>query len=289
MAGLLSALQLSASTGPVPVLGAEPGFASPTTLDRVGRILVPVTINGQGPFRMMVDTGANRSTITREVAQRLGLELEGAATVVLNGVTGSSKVPMVHVQQIRAGDLVLEDQEVPVVETNLAHGTDGILGIAGLREHRLLVDFKRDLVTITRSGFTRPEGYLIRANRVAGGLLGAKVRIGRVRAFAVLDTGGERTLGNRALQEALRADIRDQAEVLGMTDATALGDVASAPDIRMDGTVFRRVAVTFGDFHIFDVWDITDEPALIIGMDVLGAMDQISIDFRLAEIRIRDR
>jgi hypothetical protein len=45
--------------------------------------------------------------------------------------------------------------------------------------------------------------------------------------------------------------------------------------------------VTFGDFHIFDVWELTDTPALIIGMDVLGAMDTFSIDFRLAEIHLR--
>ena len=33
-------------------------FASPTRMDRIGRILVPVSINGRGPFRMLVDTGA---------------------------------------------------------------------------------------------------------------------------------------------------------------------------------------------------------------------------------------
>jgi hypothetical protein len=111
--------------------------------------------------------------------------------------------------------------------------------------------------------------------------------MGHVRALAVIDTGAEKTLGNRALQEALRADARAQATVYGTTDDIMTGDVASAPDITMDGTVFRHILVTFGDFHIFDVWDLTDEPALIIGMDVLGAMDTFSIDFRLAELRLR--
>ena len=285
--GTLATPLIPASTEPVPVAGAEPVFATPTTLDRVGRIVVPVTLNGLGPFRMLVDTGANRTTISTVVAQRLGFDLATAPTVVLNGVTGSAEVPMVAIQRIRAGDLVLDDQQVPVVEPRLIGGADGLLGVAGLRDRRLVVDFRRDLVTISRSRFAQGDELRIRADRVVGGLLGVRVRMGHVRALAVIDTGAEKTLGNRALQEALRADARAQATVYGTTDDIMTGDVASAPDITMDGTVFRHILVTFGDFHIFDVWDLTDEPALIIGMDVLGAMDTFSIDFRLAELRLR--
>ena len=285
--GTLATPLIPASTEPVPVAGAEPVFATPTTLDRVGRIVVPVTLNGLGPFRMLVDTGANRTTISTVVAQRLGFDLAPAPTVVLNGVTGSAEVPMVAIQRIRAGDLVLDDQQVPVVEPRLIGGADGILGVAGLRDRRLVVDFRRDLVTISRSRFAQGDELRIRADRVVGGLLGVRVRMGHVRALAVIDTGAEKTLGNRALQEALRADARAQATVYGTTDDIMTGDVASAPDITMDGTVFRHILVTFGDFHIFDVWDLTDEPALIFGMDVLGAMDTFSIDFRLAELRLR--
>jgi len=288
LAGSLATPFIPASTEPVPVAGAEPVFATPTTLDRIGRILVPVTINGQGPFRMLVDTGANRTTITTEVATRLGLDFANAPTVVMNGVTGSAQVPVVEVERMRAGDLVLDGQQVPVVQPGIVvGGADGILGIAGLRDKRLYVDFKRDIVTISRSHFARRDDLRIRADRVAGGLLGAYVRIGRVRALAVIDTGGEKTLGNRALQEALRADARVQATVYGTTDDTMIGDVAAVPDITMDGTVFRHVVVAFGDFHIFDVWELADEPALIVGMDVLGSMEAVMIDFRLAEIHLR--
>lgn len=287
LAGSLATPFIPASTGPVPVAGAEPAFATPTTLDRIGRILVPVTINGLGPFKMLVDTGANRTTITTDVAKRLGLDYAAAPTVVLNGVTGSASVPAVEVERMRAGDLVLDDLQVPVVLPHLIAGADGILGVAGLRDQRLVVDFKRDFVTISRSRYARTGELRIRADRVAGGLLGARVRIGHVRALAVIDTGGEKTLGNRALQEALRAEARSQTTVYGTTEATMIGDIAAVPDITMDGTVFKHVVVAFGDFHIFDVWDLTDEPALIIGMDVLGSMDTFTIDFRLAEIHLR--
>lgn len=288
--GALAAPIAAASTETSPVVEAEPALATPTTLDRIGRILVPVMINGQGPYRLMVDTGANRTTITTDVARQLGLDYATAPTVVLNGVTGSASVPAVEVARLRAGDLVLDAQQVPVVLPHLISGADGILGVAGLRDKRLIVDFKRDVVKIARSQLTAygpADGLRIRADRVAGGLLAARVRIGRVRALAVIDTGGQKTLGNRALQEALRADARAQATVYGTTEAVSIGDVAAVPDINIDATVFRNVVVTFGDFHIFDVWSLNEEPALIIGMDVLGAMDTVTIDFRLAEIRLR--
>src|SRR5262245_55507449 len=82
---------------PSPPLGApepslakdEPLFASPTQLDRIGRIIAPVTINGQGPFRLVVDTGASHTTISPALAAKLGLLALPDSTVVLNGVTGS--------------------------------------------------------------------------------------------------------------------------------------------------------------------------------------------------------
>jgi len=43
-------------------------------IDHIGRIFVPVTINGQEPFRFIVDTGAGRSTIAPTLVQKLNLE-----------------------------------------------------------------------------------------------------------------------------------------------------------------------------------------------------------------------
>ena len=45
------------------VEGAEPRFVARTTRDRIGRIWAPVTIDGKGPFRLVLDTGANHSAV----------------------------------------------------------------------------------------------------------------------------------------------------------------------------------------------------------------------------------
>ena len=282
-----TATSLAPVKPPADVIDSGPEFATPTTMDRIGRIVAPVMINGRGPFRLMVDTGANRSLITTTVADALGIDYMTAPLVTMNGVTGSAVVPAVAIDRLEAGELVFTGLQVPVVPPHLVGGAEGILGIAGLREQRLIVDFERDRVTISKAKIYNSDLFRIDAHRVAGGLLAAKARVGRVRVVAVVDTGGQITLGNRALQEALRAEARTQTEVLGTTEAVTIGDTARVPNINFGDVSIRRVQVTFGDFHIFDIWDLNDEPALIIGMDVLGALGAFMIDFRLAEIHFR--
>jgi hypothetical protein len=45
--------------------------------------------------------------------------------------------------------------------------------------------------------------------------------------------------------------------------------------------------VTFGDFHVFKVWSLLDEPALVIGMDVLGTLSEFSIDYPRREFQLK--
>src|SRR5215510_12559928 len=67
---------------------AEPLFAAPTRLDRIGRVMTAVMVNGKGPFRFVIDTGASRSTLSPHLAKALGLSTPGR-NVILNGVTGA--------------------------------------------------------------------------------------------------------------------------------------------------------------------------------------------------------
>lgn len=293
LAGFLAVNVTFASQDVEVVSAGLPLFATPTTLDRIGRVVAPVMVNGRGPFRLVVDTGANRSTISSDLAAKLGLDTTTGPMVLLNGVTGSAQVPAVNIERMEAGDLLLENQRMPVVSPHVMGGADGILGIASLRDERILIDFKRDRVQISRSraGLT-PEFLRIKAKRIDSGLLVAKVRIGRVKALAIVDTGAEVTLGNLALKKALRVRQRKSGQdatttVYGATEDTDTGARHAVPRITLGNAVIRDVRVTFGDFHIFEVWDMVDEPVLLLGMDVIGTVDTLVIDFRRSEIHIR--
>lgn len=266
-------------------------FASPTRIDHIGRVVAPVMVNGRGPFRFIVDTGATHSTISPALAARLGLQPSADASIEVNGVTGTARVPGVTIAKLQAGDLSIEDTRFPVVWAPLMAGADGILGAAGLQTQRLLVDFQHNRVIIYRaSRRNTPAGFVrIPARRLGGGLVTVEAIVGGVHVRAVIDTGSERSLGNMALLEALNARRRHGeqtrvARVYGATTEVVSGDAQVAPTIVIDALRIADVTLVYGDFHIFKVWDMQAKPALIIGMDILGTVDALTIDFHHADV-----
>jgi len=268
-------------------------FASPTTRDHIGRVVVPVMINGRGPFRFIVDTGANHSTISPGLARELGLTPSEAPSIVLDGITGSARVSFVTIDRLQAGDLTIEGTALPVVWASVMAGADGILGAAGLTEKSLLVDFQRNRVAISRGvePALRANTMKVHAVRLAGGLMTLETRIGGVPVRAVIDTGAERTLGNLALRDALRARrthgvLAMMTSVYGATKEVESGEIQIVPPIVIDSLRITDVAMVFGEFHIFKVWGMQDQPAMIIGMDVLGTVASLSIDFKNQDVYV---
>ena len=58
-----------------------------------------------------------------------------------------------------------------------------------------------------------------------------------------------------------------------------LGEMGLAPPISIESVRITEVSIVYGDFHVFKVWELTDKPAIILGMDVLGRVASLSIDF----------
>ena len=262
-------------------------FALPTTRDHIGRVVVATTVNGKGPFRFIVDTGATHSTITPDLVRALGLKSAEIPSFLLNGITGTAEVSAVTLSKLQTGDLISDGVLVPVVWGPIMDGADGIFGAAGLTEKSLSVDFEHNRVEI--SGGVQPavraQALRIHALRVAQGLLVLAIRVGAVPVLAVIDTGSERTLGNLALRDALHTRRRHGivAEVTSVYGATAQaepGEIWRAPTISIESMRIDDVEVVYGDFHVFKVWDMQDKPAMIIGMDVLGTVSSLGIDFK---------
>ncbi len=275
----------------------EPGpeFAVPTRRDRAGRVLAPVMVNDQGPFRFIFDTGANRAVLSPHVAELLQLHVSDATPLTVHGVTGTATLPAVSVRSLRAGEVILaENKLMPVLSREVLANADGILGIEGLGMARIDIDFKKDSVSITKSnGRTRaPSGFLtIPASLKLGGLLVVQGRVGRVRVQAIIDTGAERSLGNTALREALtrsrkRGSKDASRTVYGATPELYEGTAFIAPTIYLGEAELRDLEVTFGDLHVFRVWELEDKPAILIGMDLLGIVERIIIDYRRSEIHV---
>ena len=271
----------------------EPRYAAPTLRDRIGRVWAPVVINGRGPYRLVLDTGATHSAIIQQVVNNLGIPVAELASVRVTGVTGSAMVPSVPVQSMQVGELEMDSTSLPVV-ADVFGGAQGVLGTEGLSDKRILIDFGHDRVSIMRSkGPLEKRGFeTLTLRQLRDHLLALDVRVGGIRTKAIIDTGAQVSIGNTALRAALaRHGMRDvtKEEIVGVTLDVARGDMMRAPPIEAGAIRFNGVYITYGDMYIFDRWQLMNEPTLVLGMDVLGTVDVLVIDYRLRELQVRLR
>jgi hypothetical protein len=75
--------------------------------------------------------------------------------------------------------------------------------------------------------------------------------------------------------------------VIGATPQVGQGLSFAAPAIDIGGARLNNLTVTFGDLHVFGIWSLLDQPALLIGMDMLGTLDQFVVDYSLQEFHLR--
>ena len=276
----------------VKVTAPEPRYVAPTLRDRIGRIWAPVTVDGKGPLRLVLDTGASRSALTPAALNKLGIQPDLDRMVLLRGTTGSARVPTVRVGQVEIGDLLAERQTMVVVDDAFG-GADGVLATTALRDRRILADFRRDRIEITRSNGERaPPGFTtLRIKLLDQHVPWVEAMVGGVRVKAVIDTGAQSTIGNLALRDALLAKRREvdarEEGVIGVTGDLQEGRSMAAPAIQLERIMVRRARINFVDLHIFQRWQLRDEPAMLLGMDVIGVLDTVILDYRRRELQVR--
>jgi predicted aspartyl protease len=277
----------------VRITAPEPRYVAPTRRDRIGRIWAPVYINNQGPFRLVLDTGSSHAAVNSAVAAALGIPLTNQNMVLLRGVTGSRVVPTITVDSLIIGDLQFRPARLPIVIDALG-GADGVLGTDGMEDKRIFIDFRHDRITIFRSrGERAPAGFVTVPVKIEQGLLVAPIRVGNLRATAIIDTGGQASLANEAFRLAIshRISPRDikTDTITGATLDVQLGDRMITPPIRLGDVLIQQARVTTGDLHIFQHWQMVKDPVILIGMDVLGLFDTLIIDYKRRELQIRTR
>jgi hypothetical protein len=270
----------------------EPRFVAPTRRDQIGRIWAPVMINGRGPFRLVLDTGASHSGVTAMVALALGIPTDVSPPVLMRGVTGSATVPTIRVDSLSVGDVAVDSPLLPIVPDAMG-GAEGVLGSEGLANKRISIDFRHDQITITYSRGEKPERDFVRIpfRTLRGQLIVVDAIVGDVRTKAIIDTGGQTTIANLALRDALertklRARVRPD-EIMGATMAVEKGEIIDTPAIELGSVRMLDPGVTFANLYIFKQWKLISEPAILIGMDALGVLDSLVIDYRQHDLEMR--
>ncbi len=287
------AVPVPAATNPLDPL-VEPGtvseiipFIQPFDLDATRRMSVKVMIGGKGPFAFLVDTGAERTVIARELAARLGL-IEGAR-LRLATIGGSATVPSFRVAALQMSNLHLASVEAPAFHGRHI-GAAGLIGVDMLEERRVLIDFRKETMQILETRRRAPslirddDAIVVTARNSAGRLILSDARLHGKRIDVIVDTGAQTSVGNMALQK-LVADRRANRFPFAPTEITAVTgeDVpalrTSIKRIVINGMDVNDLPVSFADSQAFRVLGLHDRPALLLGMDSLSLFDRVEIDF----------
>lgn len=290
-----------APPGPVTVTTLPPAVFDPTL--NVGgtnvkarlvdtRLSVEVQINGRGPYHFIVDSGADTSAVALGVARQLQLPLGPPA--VLNASTARSIVDRVKVDQLTIGSSTVENLELPALrEVDL--GGDGLIGIDALAQQRLMMDFERRYIKVEDARIKEkrePNEILIIARRQRGQLILTHVKAGGYDLDAVIDTGTQVTIGNTALRDKLVRRGGGKLvtlPVIGVTGETMNLQVIQVPELRIGPVVLHDVPIAFGDLPPFKLFGLADQPALLLGTDILENFRRLSLDFRSRRVRFQLR
>jgi predicted aspartyl protease len=290
----LSAGSALAATGSHIEPPTESQFAIATRLDRAGRIIVPVYIDDHGPYRFLLDTGATHSAVSDRLVAELHLTTDSGPALVVHGVTGLVSTQACSFETLRFGSITYAHPRLPVLGGFVLEGLDGILGMDHLTNKRITADFVHDRVTVGESTGRHAglHDLVLAARTVSGLLLEVDGVADRSAVTAVIDTGASHTLGNLALYTALTRRSRNPAapataDVIDATQTTESGNVRVVSPIVLGQISVTDTAVTFGDFQVFGFWGLQDRPALLLGMDVLGTLKELTIDYRRHEVLFR--
>ena len=105
----------------------------------------------------------------------------------------------------------------------------------------------------------------------------------------VLDTGSEVTIGNGALRRKLEAKNKlgktQPIELISVTGGKIDGDYTAVKEVKLGGVLIHDLPVAFADVHPFKQLELTDRPALLLGMDALRLFDRVSVDFASRRVR----
>ncbi len=111
-------------------------------------VLVNAKINGQGPIRLILDTGAERTIVLPSIQSKLGLSLENAPILTLKSLTGTGQAKGLWVDSIEVGETRVGPILIVVYEADLK-GADGLLGRDFLSHLNMTIDSKEKVITLT--------------------------------------------------------------------------------------------------------------------------------------------
>ncbi|HWJ71154.1 MAG TPA: retroviral-like aspartic protease family protein [Sphingobium sp.] len=250
------------------------------------RMTMPVEIIGGGTYDFVIDTGSQRTIIATELAAKLAMLQLPPVEIV--SMAGRVTVAAVILNGLKYGDHVVERMTaLSIAQRDL--GSAGIIGLDGLRDKRLTLDFRTRRMEVgtsrraPRKQESDPDTIIVEARSRLGQLILVDSRIDGKRVNVILDTGAELSVGNMALFNRLklkRLVIPPTPTTLtSVTGAQVPALFTVVRNISIGTVRLGNVPMVFLDAAPFAELDLADTPAMLLGMRMLRMFDQVAIDF----------
>ncbi|KQN25170.1 hypothetical protein ASE86_02620 [Sphingomonas sp. Leaf33] len=284
---LLGLLPIASDVAQAP----PPPDTAPVALTVVeDRMTVPVQIAGAGPFRFVIDTGSERTVISRQLASTLGLASAGAVNVVT--MSGRTRVGTVIIPSLSLSSVPgIGRIDAPALDAQNLGGM-GLLGIDTLQNHKVIIDLDARTMAVApsvrlkRTPIAVPGEIVVRARSTMGQLIVTDADVDGTKVRVVLDTGSAITVGNSALKRLMQRTGRFRPLILhSVTGGTVTTDYGRAGRIRLASVQFTDMPIAFADVAPFAHFGLDRRPALMLGMDALQSFRRVDIDFANREAR----
>lgn len=246
------------------------------------RMTVDVLVNERGPYKFVVDSGADTSVVGEKLAAQLGLPR--AEPAYLHSMTESGVVEQVEVDELQLGPTVTTAMDLPVLDERHIGG-DGMIGLDALVKQRLMLDFEKRVITVDETSDRAPlrgDVIVVTGRMQRGQLILTEVKAQDEQVDAVIDTGTEITIGNRALRDALflrNSDKIGKITIYGVTGKPEELDFIYLSRLELGPVVLQNVPVAFADLPPFEVFGMSEKPSLLLGTDLMENFRRVSLDF----------
>lgn len=271
--------------------GAEPDAIQILIGESAARMTVPVAVDRQGPYNFIIDTGAERTVLSRELASML--KLAAGEPVRVTSMTGRSVADTVIVPDLSIASIGISHRVIAPAFAARNLGAAGLLGIDTLRDHKVTIDFDAGTMAVRPSAPHKrhekhaPDEIVITAKSRFGQLIVTDAYYQNVRVQVVLDTGSQVTMGNEALRRRLARQMA-KPELIQLTSVdggTMVADYTAVPGVRLGNIAFGSLPIAFADAEPFRRFELTRKPALMLGMDAMRSFRRVEIDFPNREVR----
>ena len=164
-------------------------------------------------------------------------------------------------------------------------GAQRLLGVDSLHGQRMVMDFRRNLMSVEPSRRWGDGGdtIVVRAKSRYGQLILVDASIDGRPLAVIIDSGAQYSIGNLALQRQVMglstAGLAPSTEVISVTGRSTAARFAVLPKVRLGEIDMKNLPIAFADLHTFDKFHMNGGPAMLLGMDVLRQFDRVVVDF----------